>query len=84
MLPNDDFTVFENHTTGIGSKLLKKMWYEGIGLGVNGQGIVNPIKVEELPCRRGLGYVRKEVGECAKTTIKPPKIDDDPHQFFPN
>lgn len=45
MLPDDDFAVFENHTTRIGSKLLKRMGYEGKGLRVNGQGIVNPIKV---------------------------------------
>ena len=50
MCRDDDFVVFENHTIGIGSKLLKKMGYEGKGLGINGQGIVNPIKVEELPC----------------------------------
>lgn len=49
MFPDNDFTVFENRTTGIGSKLLKIMGYEGKGLDVNGQGIVNPIKVEELP-----------------------------------
>jgi len=65
MFPDNDFAVFENHTTGIGSKLLKRMGYEGKGLGINGQGIVNPIKVEELPCQAGLGYVRKEVWECA-------------------
>ena len=50
MFRDDDFTVFENHTTGIGSKLLKKMGYEGKGLGIKGNGIVNRIKVEELPC----------------------------------
>ena len=49
MFPDDDFDMFENHTTGIGSKLLKRMGYEGKGLGINGQGIINPIKVEELP-----------------------------------
>ena len=45
MFPNDDFAIFENHTTGIGSKLLKGMGNEGKGLGINCQGIVNPIKV---------------------------------------
>ena len=59
MFLDDDFIVFENHTTGIGSKLLERMGYEGKGLGVNGQGIVNPIKVEELPHQVGLGYVKK-------------------------
>lgn len=75
MFPDDDFVVFENHTTGIGSKLLKKM--EGKGLGINVQGIVNLIKVEELPYQIGLGYVGKEVGECAKIDSKPPLIDDE-------
>ena len=59
MFPDDDFVVFESHTIGIGSKLLKKMGYEGKGLGINGQGIVNAIKVEELPRQARLGYVRK-------------------------
>ena len=77
MFLDNDFAVFKNHTTGIGSKMLNKMGYEGKGLGINGQGIVNPIKVEELPCQTGLGYVRKEVGECAKIASKPPTIDDE-------
>ena len=77
MFPNDDFVVFENHTIGIGSKLLKRMGYEGKGLGINGQGIFNAIKVEELPYRIGLGYVRKEVMECVETTSKPPTTDDE-------
>lgn len=77
MFPHDDFVVFGNHTTGIGSKLLKKMGYEGKGLGIKGQRIVNPIKVEELPCQAGLGYVRKEVGESTKTDSKPPTTDDE-------
>ena len=61
MFPNDYFTIFENHTSRIGSKLLKRIGYEGKGLGINDQGIFNPIKVEELPYQVGLGYVRKEV-----------------------
>jgi len=77
MCPDDDFIVSENHTTRIGSKLLKKIGYEVKGLGVNGEGIVNPIKVEELPCRIGVGYIRKEVGECVETASEPPTTDDE-------
>jgi len=77
MFPDDDFAVFENHTRRIRSKLLRRMGYERKVLDINGQGIINPIKIKELPRQEGLGYVKKEVGECAKTINKPPTIDDE-------
>ncbi|OIW18615.1 hypothetical protein TanjilG_13367 [Lupinus angustifolius] len=47
---------FELHTTGFGSKMLAKMGYmEGTGLGINGQGMAEPIEVIRRPKSLGLG-----------------------------
>jgi hypothetical protein len=54
------FGVFENHTKGIGSKLLLKMGYEGRGLGKHAHDIIEPIVVEVRPKYRGLGYEQKD------------------------
>ena len=72
---------FENHTRGIGSKLMFKMGYEVKGLGKNAQGIIEPILVEEEPIlveeqpkNFGLGYVKsngkdsKAMKACEKTS----------------
>ena len=77
MFPDDHFPMLENHTTGIGSKLLKRMGYEGKCLGINGQGIFNPIKLEKLPRQVALGYVRKEFGERDETVSEPTMTNDE-------
>jgi hypothetical protein len=64
---DDDFGAFEKYTTVIGLKMMRKMGYKGKGLGANGQGIVKPIQVVELPRYVRLGYVREEYGAFSKT-----------------
>jgi hypothetical protein len=65
------FGEFEKHTKGVGLRILTKMGYEkGKGLGCRGQGIVNPIEVEERPRYLGLGYERGDLGESSKMGSK--------------
>jgi hypothetical protein len=65
------FGAFEKHTKGVGLRILTKMGYEeGKGLGCRGQGIVNPIEVEERPRYLGLGYGEGDLGESSKIGSK--------------
>ncbi|KAI6679204.1 hypothetical protein NL676_033085 [Syzygium grande] len=48
--------AFERHTKGFGSRMMAKMGFvEGMGLGKDSQGIVNPLAAVRLPKSRGLG-----------------------------
>ena len=41
------YCEFQKLTLDIDSKLLTKMVFDGKDLGINGQGMINPIQVEE-------------------------------------
>ena len=68
--PNPNNTgKWEEHTKGIGSKLLKKWGHkEGEGLGAKGDGLAEPIKAVVLPFRVGLGHVSKKQLKKIKST----------------
>ncbi|XP_039027965.1 uncharacterized protein LOC120161822 [Hibiscus syriacus] len=53
---NNSFGSFEKYTKGFGSKMMAKMGFvEGMGLGKDSQGIINPLVPTRLPKSRGLG-----------------------------
>ena len=83
-------SVLSQYETNVGMKILTKMGYSGGGLGINGQGITQPLEVVPRQPFAGLGYQQEE-GECSKVAetkfipsspdskkgIKPPSF----HQF---
>lgn len=50
------FAKFEQHTRGVGSRLMARMgWVEGMGLGAQKQGRAEPVQALRRPKNLGLG-----------------------------
>lgn len=59
MKENNKIGSFERHTKGFGSKMMAKMGFvEGMGLGRDAQGIVDPVNAVRRPKSMGLGASR--------------------------
>jgi hypothetical protein len=67
-LPQETFGDFENHTRGIISKIMRKMGYDGQGIGKEGQGILIPIVSQQRPKHEGLGFSGQEANTSSTQT----------------
>ncbi|RHZ50552.1 hypothetical protein Glove_495g28 [Diversispora epigaea] len=73
---NNNLAEWEKHTTGVASRMMKKMGYKmGEGLGKNSEGIVKPIEVKIFSQGVSLDYINEKDKPKSKKR-KPPKSRD--------
>lgn len=63
---NTYFSMFDQHTRGLGMNFISRIDYEGGCLDINGQDIFNPFMAQGRQKYQGLGYGWREFGECPK------------------
>ena len=72
---DDPLAPWERHSTGFGSKMLRKMGYGGKGLGKTEDGIVHPITIEKKnvfnPIDRGLTQLIEGTRNRVKNHVQP-------------
>ncbi|XP_076047083.1 septin interacting protein 1 [Oratosquilla oratoria] len=74
---------WEKYTTGIGSKLLKKMGYEeGKGLGKNLQGISTPVEASKRKGKGAIGFYGSERNERSLKDFPVNDLDEEEKQKF--
>lgn len=75
---SDRLAGWEEHTTGIGSKLLRQMGYvTGCGLGVNGEGRVEPVQATVYPVGKSLDHcmqLRQGLQPCKPALLTVEKL----------
>jgi len=59
-LPQETFGDMENHTRGLGSKVMRKLGYDVQSLGKEGKGIVILIVAQQRPLHEFLGFSGQE------------------------
>lgn len=74
---NTYFSMFDQHTKGLGMNFLSMMDYEGGCLDINGQDISNPFMAQGRPKYQGLGYGWREFGEFPKRLEEHQPFEDE-------
>ena len=83
-IDNKQFGMWEKHSNGFGSKMLKKMGFNGRGLGKTGNGISHPVSITK---KSKFNYDYKEEvkinHDCSETDLENTRVKNTVH-IWPN